>query len=101
MNEGLKEAICLRCRTRFCDFACNSEQLICSACNQRYPIIGNVIPILVADPLPYLAKLYLTYEGYLRQQDKELAQMQQEANRGKGRSDVLAQMQTAIEHNCL
>lgn len=91
--------ICPKCKAAFTTFASASEQMECHACKQCYPNVASGIPVLMADPGTYLAKLFLNYERYLREQDAELKRLASQTRAGKGRADTLLRMQTAIRHN--
>lgn len=99
MVKLLDNITCVKCKNGFNDFTGASRTIVCTHCEQAYPLVANKIPLLFENPLRFVANLYLQYEHYLRQQLLEIKKIDTVSTAGTERVNTLANLKTAIQHN--
>jgi SAM-dependent methyltransferase/uncharacterized protein YbaR (Trm112 family) len=99
MNKFLDKAICLECKSPMGNFVWPCAQVTCSNCKQIYPLVGDKIPVLLKSPYEYLAKMYIHYENYIKQQDGEIRKIAVAASSNLFRMPILSAFQEAIRRN--
>lgn len=99
MNQSLKDAICVRCKVAFGDSNAVANEIVCSGCGQRYPVIEKRIPILVADPQKYLAEIYVQYKRFLRREQNNLTKLSEQNQENETRSAAVDSVQVAMRSN--
>lgn len=99
MNKALNKAICLECKSPLENFVWPCDRVTCSNCKQIYPLVGDKIPVLIKSPYEYLAKMYIHYENYLKQQDGEIRKIAAAASSNLLRMPILSAFQEAIRRN--
>ena len=98
MNEGLGGAICPTCGAGL-DPVPTAEGIICARCRQRYPLIGDRIPILFREPQKYLTKFAVQLERYLSFREQESEEFRNQVRRGHSRSQLFDAILSAIKEN--
>lgn len=101
MNDALQNLICVSCKSELSQSEEQCKELHCAHCGCVYPLVGGRIPILVRDPIQYLAEIFLYYDAYLRQQEREAAQIAEAVHRNILRMPVIVAFQEAIRRNSL
>lgn len=71
MTLRLGGAVCLVCRTPLREGALVEGHVHCDACPQRYPVLFGSIPIVVRDPLRWVARCFIQYSRHLDEQAAE------------------------------
>ena len=90
---------CVACGSALAGMDGSPPWSACSSCGQRYPVIGGRIPILMADPVTYLARLYVQHKHYLRRLGERVEGLRSAARAQPQRRKQLERLAGAYEHN--
>lgn len=91
--------ICPACEAPLRRLDHEERWLGCRRCERRYPWIAGRIPVLVDDPVGYLARLYLQHKRYLQRQGSRIAALEAAAHQGTGSRQQRAALAHALRQN--
>lgn len=91
--------ICPGCGASLSEARAEGGWLDCAGCERRYPLVRGRIPVLMPDPVLYLACLYLQHDRYLRRQASRIAALRAAVDRYPERAQVLAEIADALDWN--
>lgn len=90
---------CVACRSALPELSGGAAWWACPSCAKRYPAIGGRLPVLMADPIAYLARLYVQHKHYLRRLVERVEALRAAARSEPARAETLARAAGAYERN--
>ena len=100
MSLLFSEFICLQCKTSSLvihkDY---KNEIHCTNCGTKYPLLEGKIPILISEPKKYLSRLFFQYSRHIRETEDTITRIQNKANSTLARKNKLLKITKALRKN--